>query len=314
MVNPLLILGISLLVILGMILVMRINAFIALITAAFIVSLLAGGEPGPDYWTNKITRVTQEFGVMAGKIGLLIAMGAIIGKCMMLSGAADKIVFSIMRLFGAKRVPVSLFSAGFVISIPVFYDTTLYLLIPLARTFYKNVRKNYLLLIISIAAGATITHNLVPPTPGPLIAANTLGVQVGTVMFTGLLVALLLAPLTFLACIVANKCMPNPKIDEAFSFRRDEPGNESGEETRNNQANSSRHENTEDSSRSESENSSVALPSLLTSAAPIIVPVLLIAASTAWQMCDPKPQPTSFGVDPSDHFAYFLRNLVLCLG
>src|SRR5690606_16057630 len=84
--SPLLILTIGIVTVLGMIIVLRLNAFLALITAALVVSLLAPGSIG-----NKAFRVADAFGSTAGKIGVVIALAAIIGQCMMDSGAADRI-------------------------------------------------------------------------------------------------------------------------------------------------------------------------------------------------------------------------------
>lgn len=96
-VNPLLLLAIGLLVVVGMILVLRLNAFIALITAALLVSLLS---PGP--MSEKVSRVAEAFGGVVGAIGIVIALAAVIGKCLMDSGAADRIVRSLPRRPGRK--------------------------------------------------------------------------------------------------------------------------------------------------------------------------------------------------------------------
>ena len=160
--SPLFALLLGLVTVVGMIIVLRVNAFLALISAAMLVSLLAPGPPG-----EKMARVATEFGNAAGKIGIVIAMAAVIGKCLMDSGAADRIVRSILRLLGEKRASAALLGSGFVLSIPVFFDTVFYLLVPLARSLWRRTHKNYMLYILSIGAGAAITHTLVPPTPGP---------------------------------------------------------------------------------------------------------------------------------------------------
>ena len=97
-VNPLLLLAIGLLVVVGMILVLRLNAFIALITAALLVSLLS---PGP--MSEKVSRVAEAFGGVVGAIGIVIALAAGIGKCLMDSGPADRIVRSFLGVLGQKR-------------------------------------------------------------------------------------------------------------------------------------------------------------------------------------------------------------------
>jgi len=126
---PLIILCIGIVSIVAMITFLRLNAFISLITSAVIVSLLAPGSLG-----EKISRVAEAFGSAAGKIGIVIALAVVIGKCMMDSGAADRIVRAFLRLLGEKRVSIALMSSGFVLSIPVFFDTVFYLLVPLARS------------------------------------------------------------------------------------------------------------------------------------------------------------------------------------
>jgi GntP family gluconate:H+ symporter len=182
--HPLIILGIGIAIVIGMIVALRINAFLALITAAIVVSLLAPGE-----FAGKISRVAAAFGETAGKIGIVIALAAVIGKCLIDSGAADRIVRMFVRLLGEKRCPISLMSSGFVLSIPVFFDTVFYLLIPLARSMHRQTKRSYLLLILAMGMGATITHSLVPPTPGPLIIAETLGIDLGMMIMIGLLCA-----------------------------------------------------------------------------------------------------------------------------
>lgn len=183
--SPLLILAVGIAIVLGMIIAFRINAFIALITAAMVVSLLAPGEVG-----SKISRVADSFGSSAGAIGIVIALAAVIGQCMMESGAADRIVRAFLRLLGEKRASFALMGSGFVLAVPVFFDTVFYLLVPLARSLFRKTNRNYLLYILAISAGGAITHTLVPPTPGPLIMAATLGIDIGLMILVGALVAL----------------------------------------------------------------------------------------------------------------------------
>ncbi|MBN1818861.1 MAG: hypothetical protein JW828_15975 [Sedimentisphaerales bacterium] len=116
-ISPLLILAIGVTAVLTLIIALRVNAFL--------VSLL-----GPGEFFERIVRVAEAFGLTAGKIGIVIAMAAIIGRCLIDSGAADRIVRMFIRGLGEKRCPVALMSSGFVLSIPVFFDTVFYLLLP----------------------------------------------------------------------------------------------------------------------------------------------------------------------------------------
>jgi len=183
--HPLLILVIGILTVVLMITALRMNAFIALITSAIVVSLLAPGQ-----LAEKISRVAQAFGSTAGGIGIVIALAVVIGKCMMDSGAADRIVRGFLSLLGEKRAATALMASGYVLSVPVFFDTVFYLLIPLARSMHRRTKKHYLKYAMAIAAGGVITHSLVPPTPGPLVMAETLGIDIGVMILVGALVAL----------------------------------------------------------------------------------------------------------------------------
>ena len=148
--NPIFILLTGVAVVIGMIMVLRINAFFALITAAIVVSILSRGD-------DKISRVAQAFGESCAGIGIVIAMAAVIGKCLMDSGAADRIVRSLVRVLGEPRAPLALMGSGFVLSVPVFFDTVFYLLVPLARSLWRSKRKNYVLYTTAIVAGGAVT-------------------------------------------------------------------------------------------------------------------------------------------------------------
>ena len=242
--SPLVILAIGILIVLGMIIVLRINAFIALITAAIVVSLLAPGAV-----ESKISRVAAAFGSSAGSIGIVIALAAVIGQCMMDSGAADRIVRAFLNALGEKRASFALMGSGFVLAVPVFFDTVFYLLVPLARSLYRKTKKNYLLYILAISAGGAITHTLVPPTPGPLIMAATLGVDIGVMILVGALVAFPAA----VAGILVSKFLDS---------RLDIPMRQVGSQP-------------DPAPLDDSQ-----LPSLLAALAPILLPVAIIATNT----------------------------------
>ena len=78
---------------------------------------------------------------------------------MMDSGAAERIVMAILGRLGEKRAPFALMASGYTLSIPVFFDTVFYLLIPLARSLWLKSRRNYLQFVCAIVAGAAVTHS-----------------------------------------------------------------------------------------------------------------------------------------------------------
>lgn len=200
--GPLIILGVGIVTVLGLIIGFKLNAFLALIIAALVVSLLsgAGGE--------SIGNVTKAFGGSAGGIGVVIAMAAIIGKCMLDSGAADRIVRASLDIFGEKKSGTALMGSGFLLAIPVFFDTVFYLLVPLARSLFRRTGTRYLYYLLAIATGGAITHTLVPPTPGPLLMGANLGVDVGMMMLIGAAVALPSAIVGLICSSIIDRTMP----------------------------------------------------------------------------------------------------------
>jgi len=182
---PMLTLMIGIVSVLGMIIGLKMNAFLALIISALLVSLMIGGDAGA-----RVDAVVSAFGSSAGGIGIVIAMAAIIGKCMLDSGSADRVVRWAVGVTGEGKASLGLMGSGFLLAIPVFFDTVFYLLVPLARSLFRQTQKNYLRYLMAIATGGAITHTLVPPTPGPLLVSANLGVEVGLMIIVGLLVAL----------------------------------------------------------------------------------------------------------------------------
>ena len=182
---------------------LRLHPFLGLTLGAILVGLLTPVLPeltlANGFWEDKegqsrflksINWSMSGFGTLVGKIGFVIAMAAIIGMCMLESGAADKIVRRLMATLGEKRASWAMLLSGFILSIPVFFDTVFFLLIPLARALALRTGKNYTLYVCAICAGGAITHTLVPPTPGPLIIAENIGRPAGEAIIAGLLAAL----------------------------------------------------------------------------------------------------------------------------
>ena len=246
LVQPLVVLLIGIALVIGLIVVVRFHAFLALIISALVVSLLAPAGS----WSEKVGRVAGAFGGSAGGIAIVIALAAIIGKCMMDSGAADRVVRAFVNLLGEARASLALMASGFVLAVPVFFDTVFYLLVPLARSLHRKTNKNYLKYILSIGAGAAITHTLVPPTPGPLLMAANLNIDVGMMILVGALVAAPAALVGVIAAAIMDRMQPVPMRSIAG---QEEPAALPDDK----------------------------LPGLLVSLAPVLIPVVLISANTA---------------------------------
>lgn len=238
----------------------RLHAFLALIFGALVVSALAPGHESP---TEFIERVAQAFGRGAASIGIVIAMAAIIGKCLLDSGAAERVVLSVTRLFGERRTPQALTGSSFILGIPVFFDTVFYLLMPLGKALRMRTGGNYTLYILAIIAGATMAHSLVPPTPGPLLVAGELGVSIGSMMLAGLVLGVFTVTVGYLYAVWANRRWEIPLRPTA--------------------------ELTEEEARALAERKESDLPGLGWSLMPIALPVVLIGGATVWDVLGEAP-------------------------
>ena len=248
--HPLLVLAIAIGVVFLLIIRMKINAFLALITAATVVGVLSSRVPLGEV----MPEVASAFGRVCGGVAIVIALAALIGQCLMESGAADKIVRVFVRSLGEKNASISLLSSGYVLSVPVFFDTVFYLLVPLARAMRVRTGKNYLLFLMAISAGGAVTHSMVPPTPGPLAMADTLGIDLGTMILVGSLVGI---PMSIAGWLFAN--LRNSQLDI--------PMRETAGMTL---------EELEELSRKQEDQ----LPSFFMSMLPIVLPVLFITSNT----------------------------------
>lgn len=231
--------------VLGMIIGLKMNAFLALIISAIVISLMSGGDAGA-----RVDAVVTAFGTSAAGFGIMVAMASIVGKCMLDNGSADRIVRWAVGITGERKASIGLAGSGFLLGIPVFFDTVFYLLVPLARSLHRQTKKNYLLYLLAIATGGAATHTLVPPTPGPLLVAANLGVDVGLMIMVGLTVALPSAVLGLLFSGVMDRRCPVPMRPLGLGDENKQP-------------------------LADDE-----LPSLLVSLLPVILPVILIGAGT----------------------------------
>ena len=204
--HPLVILVIAVAAVFLLIIRLKFNAFIALITAALLIGLLSPRVPLEEV----VGEVTSRFGDLAGRIGIAIAMAALIGQCLMESGAADKVTRRFVAWLGEKYSSLSLVASGFVLSVPVFHDTVFYLLVPLARAMSVRMKGNYVLFVTAIAAGGSITHCLVPPTPGPLAMAAALDIDLGVVILVGLVISAPAALAAWLYCLWIDRRLNIP--------------------------------------------------------------------------------------------------------
>ena len=228
MTDPIFILLVGVLIVVGGIIGFKLHPFLALLLAALAVALLTPLVSVEQFYLAKGMSATEalklshksigerigtEFGNTCAKIGILIAMAAIIGKAMLDSGAAEKIIRAMLKVTGEKNAPLGFVLSSFFLTIPVFVDTVIFLMMPLAKAMGMRLGKNYLLLALSVIAGAVMANSYVPPSPGPLFLVGALNVPIGLMMMCGSLLGLCTITIGYLIAVYLNKKFPIPLRD-----------------------------------------------------------------------------------------------------
>lgn len=191
----------------------RVHPFLALLLTAIGFGLLAGMP------VSEVTgSITQGFGNTVGAVGPLIVVGVMIGTLLEISGGAFALAERVLKWIGEKRVTWGMALAGFITSIPVFGDSTFIILQSLNRALTKRAGLSLAGTVVALAAGLTASHCLVPPTPGPIAAAELLGADLGLVIAWGIVIGLvaLVPPVLFAQRVAAKTWIdPAPDLDEA---------------------------------------------------------------------------------------------------
>src|SRR5699024_1392855 len=167
----------SILLILFLVMRSKWQAFVALLFTSFGLGLLSGMP------VNKIIESVQ-FGMSdtLGFVAIVIGLGAMFGRMLEVSGGAERLARTLIDKFGEAKAQWALVLTGFIVSIPVFLDVALVILIPIIYSLARNTKNSLLYYGIPLLAGLAVTHSFIPPTPGPISVAKILGVDLGWVI------------------------------------------------------------------------------------------------------------------------------------
>lgn len=248
-----LVVGITLLIIL--ILKTKIHAFLALIIASAVTGLIGGMPPNAV-----LNAITSGFGGTLGNIGIIIGFGVMMGQIFEVSGAAEKMAQTFIKKLGKGREEIALAITGFLVSIPIFCDSGFVILSPLAKAISRQTKKSVVTLGISLAAGLVITHSLVPPTPGPVGVAGIFGINVGSLILWGIILAIPMTIATILYAKHVGKKIYQIPTEDGLGWER------------------SKYQEPVYELISDEENEE--LPSTFMSFAPIMIPIILILLNT----------------------------------
>lgn len=165
----------------------KLHPFLSLMLGALFVGI-ASGMP----LAKVVENINSGFGGLMGGIGLVIVFGTIIGIILEKTGAALRMAEVVLRIVGPRNPQLAMSLIGYIVSIPVFCDSGFVILNSLRKALAKKANVALASMSVALATGLYATHNLVPPTPGPIAAAGNIGAEnfLGTIILFGLIVAI----------------------------------------------------------------------------------------------------------------------------
>lgn len=158
----------------------KVQAVIAILVGAVTIGLVAGMP-----FTEIINSVNEGIGNTLKSIALLVGLGSMFGAILEVSGGAQTLAVTMVNRFGDKKAAWALGITGLIIAMPVFFDAGLIILIPLAFSLAKKTKRSSLYYAIPLLAGLAVGHAFIPPTPGPVLVASMLNVDLGWVILIG---------------------------------------------------------------------------------------------------------------------------------
>lgn len=236
------------------IVVVKMNPAISMVIASIYMGVSCGFS-----FSETTEIISSGFGNMMMSMGLPIGFGVILGQLMSDTGAANVIAKTIVSKFKNEKAVFAVGLAGFVLSIPVFFDVTFVILIPIGIAIARQINKPICYITGALSSGAAIAHSLVPPTPNPLLAGDLFGFNTGLMIIYGLVIGLiaLICTVTLYSKILNKTKLWNPELDV-------------------------NHNSTiVDELTREKESNPNGTPSFFISMLPIIIPVIAILCGTA---------------------------------
>ncbi len=158
----------------------KVHPFLSIMGVSLLLALVAGIPLG-----NIADVIGAGFSGTFSSIGIVIILGTLIGSILEQTGAAFKLADMVIKLVGKKNPELAIELMGWVVSIPVFCDSGFVILDPIRKALVKRTGTSSVAMTVALSAGLYISHVFIPPTPGPIAAANTLGVGNNLLMVMG---------------------------------------------------------------------------------------------------------------------------------
>jgi GntP family gluconate:H+ symporter len=257
----------------------KIHPFLAILGISVIFGLVGGI---PLVKTGKVLGIADV--VSAGfagtftSIGIVIIMGALVGSLLEKTGAALKMADCVVKLVGKNNTSLAVLIMGWIVSIPVFCDSGFVILNPIRRALVRRTHASGVGTAVAMSMGLYISHCFIPPTPGPIAAANT--IYDGMNMEPNLMLIIIMGVCASILPMIAAYCYSNYIGKRVKTKEEREMTEEGGADA--------------EQSYEELIKSYGQLPSAFMSFAPIVVPILLMGISSAMAMAGSKPAIVTF--------------------
>lgn len=159
------------------------HPFLALLLAALVLGLSLGIGG-----VETVEVVLQGFGNTLKWIAIVVIVGAFIGEVLRETGGALRISDAVIKWVGEQKLPWAMGITGYLVSIPVFVDVAYIVLQPVTEALAVRTKKPILVVGLALTAGLTVSHTLIPPTPGPLAVASLLEADIGRMLLINVFV------------------------------------------------------------------------------------------------------------------------------
>ncbi len=190
--------------------VKKVSPFLSLLFVAILTGLSLGIQP-----ENLVKTLEKGVSSTLGGLALIICLGAILGKILEISGAAEQISITLIKRFGIKNIQWAVLLTGFLIGIPLYYNAGFIILVPLIFTLAKKTGLPLLYIVIPMAASLSTTHCFLPPHPGPVVLVNAFHADMGKVLMYGIIIAI---PTVIIAGPFLGRIVQRIKTDTSFLF------------------------------------------------------------------------------------------------
>ena len=189
----------------------KLNPFLAFLISSISAGFLLGLP------ANQIAGSVQRgMGVLLGDLVIVIVMGAMLGKLVAESGAAQRIAGFLMKIFGQKHITWAMSITGLVVGIPLFYNVGFVLLVPLAFTVAYQYKISAVYVGIPLLAALSVTHGFLPPHPSPAALVAQFDANMGLTLFYGFMIAI---PTIALAGPLFARTLKNMKAEPLKTFQ-----------------------------------------------------------------------------------------------